>query len=558
MYLNYKLVLQLKQREKLSQTLGSLPSDVNTLLESLKAALTGAQNLQSGIGGLVGINERLNSILQKVVDNSTFLEQRYSELNKTFGISSISAAKFGDQLETVSKDLGVGGKTAIMYAQNLNKVAAGFIATDKSITGYRKQLFEAQKIMITNLKVSNEAAEGYERYAVTVGKSGKEQLDNQLNLAKVVEDNTDLTGVQRDLTEELGSMSANLQLQYSKIPGSLELAVLKSRALGLSMADLNKTGQSLLNIESSVGEELEYQLLTGRRLLTADGESLTNAYRMATIRGDANEQAELMNKLIEDEGETLKTNLFARQQAAKMLGMDEATLSRAIQKKEILDRLEAESGKDLMSLSGDALIAQAKALGATAEEVKALDLRTTDELILEEMEKMNTNIIQSITGTATGGAAVIVGASQEDLLTITKSMSMFSGILGNETLATIVGTLNNTMTIGQETIALLAELGTAVIKPLRAIGSVINVDDGIIQFNAQDKFMSVNSDTVIAGTDAGGNQALANAMTSNNNGGISDSQINKLANAMANALRGVTIQTDPLYQGNNINGDRFA
>jgi len=558
MYLNYKLVLQLKQREKLSQTLGSLPSDVNTLLESLKAALTGAQNLQSGIGGLVGINERLNSILQKVVDNSTFLEQRYSELNKTFGISSISAAKFGDQLETVSKDLGVGGKTAIMYAQNLNKVAAGFIATDKAITGYRKQLFEAQKIMITNLKVSNEAAEGYERYAVTVGKSGKEQLDNQLNLAKVVEDNTDLTGVHRDLTEELGSMSANLQLQYSKIPGSLELAVLKSRALGLSMADLNKTGESLLNIESSVGAELEYQVLTGRRLLTAEGESLTNAYRMATFRGDANEQAELMNKLIEDEGETLKTNLFARQQAAKMLGMDEATLSRAIQKKEILDRLEAESGKDLMSLSGDALIAQAKALGATAEEVKALDLRTTDELILEEMEKMNTNIIQSITGNATGGAAGIVGASQEDLLTITKSMSMFSGILGNETLATIVGTLNNTMTIGQETIALLAELGTSVIKPLRAIGSVINVDDGIIQFNAQDKFMSVNSDTVIAGTDAGGNQALANAMTSNNNGGISDSQINKLANAMANALRGVTIQTDPLYQGNNINGDRFA
>ena len=90
MYLNYKLVLQFKHREKLSQTLGSLPSDVNTLLESLKAALTGAQNLQSGIGGLVGINERLNSILQKVVDNSTFLEQRYSELNKTLNFKQIS------------------------------------------------------------------------------------------------------------------------------------------------------------------------------------------------------------------------------------------------------------------------------------------------------------------------------------------------------------------------------------------------------------------------------------------------------------------------------------
>jgi hypothetical protein len=61
---------------------------------------------------------------------------------------------------------------------------------------------------------------------------------------------------------------------------------------------------------------------------------------------------------------------------------------------------------------------------------------------------------------------------------------------------------------------------------------------------------------MIAEQMAGGNQALANQLAGNS--GISDEQINKLANAMAVAMKGVTITTDPLYQANSVNGDRFA
>jgi hypothetical protein len=50
-------------------------------------------------------------------------------------------------------------------------------------------------------------------------------------------------------------------------------------------------------------------------------------------------------------------------------------------------------------------------------------------------------------------------------------------------------------------------------------------------------------------------QALSNSVSG---GGITDEQINKLANAMAVAMKGVTITTDPLYQANSVNGDRFA
>jgi hypothetical protein len=47
--------------------------------------------------------------------------------------------------------------------------------------------------------------------------------------------------------------------------------------------------------------------------------------------------------------------------------------------------------------------------------------------------------------------------------------------------------------------------------------SDVTINDGIIKFNPKDKFMKLNDATMIAGTDAGGNRALAEAMNSNGN-----------------------------------------
>jgi phosphate uptake regulator len=147
---------------------------------------------------------------------------------------------------------------------------------------------------------------------------------------------------------------------------------------------------------------LEYQLLTGRRLLTDDGESLTNAYRMATIQGDANKQAELMNKLIEDEGDILSTNLIAREQAAKMLGMDEATLARSIQKQKLITKLGAE---DLMRLNEGDMTKVAEGLrerGVDEKDIsdllKASDTRTTQERMADTLDQILSRGIFAMSG----------------------------------------------------------------------------------------------------------------------------------------------------------------
>ena len=598
MNIDHDKILKLKSnRIKLGQGFGDLADALAGASKNIYDAATGIDSLQAGIQATIGITDRLAVVLYRVAQNATALEQRYSALNTTFGVSSKSAAQFGYQLETISAEFKVGIETTIQYAKNLNTIAAGFVGGNAAITGYRKNLFEAQKIMVTQLGVTETAAAGYELYASTIAESGKDQLDNQLNIAASIEKSTGLTGTYRDLVQDIGNLSANLQIQFGRIPGSLELAVLKSRALGLSMSDLNKTGEALLNIEQSVGNELEYQALTGRRLVNDQDESLTNLYRQAQMRGNANDMADIMNQILEQEGEHLETNFMGRQAMSKLLGIDEAVLSRSMQKKNVLDRIEAETGKDVFAMKPDEILKIAEDLNLEEDDIDLLrEQRTTDQLLLDEMKSLNSKIVKGVLGSGedaagAAAAAALVGSTRSDLQEAVGNIEQFQQAISGPGFASFIGATQQFGVAVKETKSLLTAFADIIpylgdklaglipgfIKrfteetiKLAGIGKfpeklpdagtgVANtkLDDAVIQFNPQDKFMSIaGGNAMIAGTNVGGNQALANQLSSS--GGITDDQINKLANSIAYAMKGVTITTDSLYQANSVNGDRFA
>jgi hypothetical protein len=182
------------------------------------------------------------------------------------------------------------------------------------------------------------------------------QLEKQLmlrrNEAKAIESITGLKGVQRTIDTEIAAAGAEVSLQYSRNPKTLGLAVMKSKALGLSMSQMAATGDKLLNIEESVGNELEYQLLSGKRLVNVHGDSYTNMYRAATLSGDMNKQASIMHDILDSQGEVLETNVLARKQLAETLGVEESTMAKMVQKRKLLKSLGAEK---LFDLTGDKL-----------------------------------------------------------------------------------------------------------------------------------------------------------------------------------------------------------
>ena len=528
--------------------------------------------LSQGLGKLIGVQASFNVGIMAQVKNLTYLEESNSKLNTSFGLSSKSAQVFATTLRKLATDSGIGTDKMFAYAENVKDLTSGFIQASNGTDKFQKKLLQGQQYMKNNLKVSDAATEGYEYYASSLNQTGIETIAIQNKMAASLSKATgiDQLSIQQDLTETIGSLTADLQMQYSRIPGSLELSVLKARALGLSLSNLNATGTSLLNIESSIGTEMEYQLLSGKRLLTADGKSLTNAYRMATIQGDSNKQADLMNQLIKDQGPMLEKNLFARKKAAELLGTDEATLARSIQKQKLITKLGAENLMRLNNGDITAVAAQLKARGGVSDdEIKQLitssDTRTTadKQLDLQQMQYDLTRAMAEKEGIDVDQVSKTALAKAADYENIKNSLNSSAQALGQITsfgesvtaVNTPLGALAAQLPVfGTQLASLITYATTAATVKLTTGETVANdaliMNDGLIKFNPADKFMQVNDSTMIAGTNVDGNKKLARAI--GGSGGSID--YNKLASAIASAMQHVTVQATTTVKTDNLFG----
>ena len=401
------------------------PEDVLNLaagtagLASLSAAYAKLYEQQSltvrGLDAFIGIQEKLNQAFLKSAGASLSLEIRNKDLNKAFGLNSISAAKLSDKLQGVAKDLKIAGIQAQQYAINIKKMLPTLDQMAAADSKQYKGLMRVQQVMTTNLGLTADQAEKYMGYAGQRGKDAEATLTSQFALSQAIEQTTGDIGAFKMISEGIAETSEDVQLQYGKMPGNLALAIVKAKTLGFTMENLKSAADNLLNIESSIGQELEYQLLSGHRLVDVKGKSLTNAYREAALQGDANKQADTLNTILEQEGETLSNNLFARQQMSQLLGMDEAALARALQKKSILEDLPG--GDALFDKTGDELMAAAAAMGADGDQMKKLldnqDTRTTDQKMLQEMEMLTDVMIKTF---APDQAKAVAGARNAAML----------------------------------------------------------------------------------------------------------------------------------------------
>lgn len=355
-------------------------------------------HINSGIyayGQLEVQNKAVTAAVTAYTDQLAFLEKRNAEINKTFGVTSKAAAHLSMTYQKVATSLGFNGEQAIAYGNSIRKMLPMLKQEGKENDKKQKGLMAIQHVITTNMQLTEDEAANFSMYASKAGDNAASLLDLAKAAAELAApgDKDGSLGYMKMIVEGIADLGADMQLQYGRLGGNLEIAVLKANKLGVELEDLAEAGDQLLNIESSIGDELEYQLLSGRRLVDQQsGESLTNMFRQATLMGDMSKQADTLNTILEQEGETLENNLFARKQMSSLLGMDEASLARALQKKKLL---ESEPNlRVLMNLDGSALQAQAEAMykngeitEAKLEEIaKVADTRTQDEIMKADLK----------------------------------------------------------------------------------------------------------------------------------------------------------------------------
>ena len=387
---------------KAATSIKSVATEYTNLINKTDSLNVSQLKQAAGIQSQINFNDKLLGVYKKLGDSTLFLEARNKELNKTFGVNSKVAAGMSLTFANLANDLGTSAKNMNIYGRNIKQLVPaikGSVGTNKD---YYKGLVAVQRVLTTNLGLTEEQANKYSLFAAQSGDNTGEFIAQSNEYVKAIKKSTGLQFSFKDITEEISKASSATQLQFGRMPGNLELAAIKAKSLGFTLDEMTKVGTQMLNIESSIGAELEYQLLSGNRLVdNVDKKSLTNKFREAALAGDASKQADALNTILTQEGKTLENNLLARQQMSKLLGMDESTLARALQKKKIL---EASGASELFSLSGDELETAATKLvkdgKMKAGEFKKLmentDTRTTAQKMDEQIDMLRDSNIQDI------------------------------------------------------------------------------------------------------------------------------------------------------------------
>jgi hypothetical protein len=402
-------IARLKQQPRqgagaIDDLLGGLEGAADIKNATLKALGSTANNVGLSIGYLTTEAEKLSAQFKEAMSATSMFEDEAKDLTDTFGINIVKAQSLAIGIGKLSEKFQGGNKFLNQYVQNLKGLVGGFAANEKFLkSDFALKQLKAQEILLTNMKLTGEQANKFAMFAAAGGSNAQQQIIQTSMIANEIEKATGIQGVFRDMLEDVAEVSEDMQMQYSKMPGNLELATVKARQLGLKVADLQKAGKNFLNIEQSISQELEYQLISGRRLvgdktaaIELQGKSLTNEYRQAMFSRDLNKQANILNQILEQEGDTLENNMLAREQMAQLLGMDEATLARTITKQKLLKEAGVEN---LMSLSGTALkdaIEKSdlyKTNQTAAENLlkglqEANTLQTTDEQMAQGIDKM--------------------------------------------------------------------------------------------------------------------------------------------------------------------------
>jgi len=272
--------------------------------------------------------------------------------------------------------------------------------------------------------------------------------------------------------------------------------------------------------------------------------------------------------------------------------MDEAALSKSIQKQKLLNSLGATNLVEMANGDMETVYKQLAESGADKTQIEALrgamDNRSTEQTANDHLANIESYTLQSLTQKqmdATGkSAGKIVATASTESLTLAKSYDKLITMFNDPRLATILGqagviggaltpmsTALNSLTKGIpgldkasagltkaiEDLSTVSIIGGTVTEPQTVLAKkgekrndALIMNDGVVQFNKADKFMKVSDSTMIAGTNVDGNKKLARAITT---GGGASIDYNQMALAIVSAMKSgtfvATVKPDLLFNG---------
>tara|TARA_Y100000114_G_scaffold114665_1_gene108752 strand:- start:405 stop:3293 length:2889 start_codon:yes stop_codon:yes gene_type:complete len=344
-------------------------------------------NRLMGIGGgiLKGLNELGGKFAQSL--NLPAVTEDMQEMADAIARNEKSAGIFGGKMKVLGVGLtsafkNVGG--ALMDPSVLfGALIKGFKDVDKAATDFARQTGQDMNTMATSVDSLNmgyvnmadyikAASELTKELAFNandifspedilevaqmtdeMGMAGKEAANlakfSKLNNMSVKEQNKSLiAGVNsfnaqnksavnaRKVLDDVANVSADIRLLYAGYPEELGKAATAAADLGLSLEQVDKIADSLLQFEESISAELKAELLTGKQL------NLEKA-REAALTNDIETLSKELSKNIGTSADFAKMGRIEQESLAKAMGMTKQQLAETLLAQDLQNNLSEDS-----------------------------------------------------------------------------------------------------------------------------------------------------------------------------------------------------------------------
>jgi hypothetical protein len=311
--------------------------DLRTLLKIAEAEkkITEEKKKQNSVAEAVrdkikSINKEYFStlgILKFILNAALASDEQTTALAKSLGLSKAEAKGVRDNMVEFSRvsDNSFVNVTRLFKAQQALTEQLG-IAVD--FGGQEQETF-ARLTEIVGL--SADEAGKLAKFSAVTGKSTKEYVSNVRVAAMAAMQANKIHISDKELLSSISKLSAGILVKFNQNPKALAEAVVQAKKLGTSLEEVNSIGNSLLDWQTSIGNELEAELLTNRKLNF-------EAARYAALTGD---QATLMAEVAKQAGslaEYQDMNVLAQESLAKAFGMNRDQMSDMLMKQEMINK----------------------------------------------------------------------------------------------------------------------------------------------------------------------------------------------------------------------------
>jgi hypothetical protein len=280
----------------------------------------------------------LAGIIKMIIDGALRFNAISVNIGKNFGYGADQANRVTSNLKDIAQSSNNVNVTLASAAEAMSQIgeATGFVKE------YSADALETQIMLTKQFGLSAEAASDIYKFSVLTGQSSKE-VNDQMVGAFVATRNQLGVGVPFKATmEEAAKVSGQLAANLKNNPGAIVAAVVQMKALGTTLEDTKAQGESLLNFESSIENELKAELLTGQQM------NLEKA-RAAALMGD---QVTLAQEL-SNQGMTLEKfssmNVLAQNAFSAAVGLSSDKLAEQLKRQ----KLAVDSGKSYAEITAE-------------------------------------------------------------------------------------------------------------------------------------------------------------------------------------------------------------